>query len=83
MPRGREWSRFILKIKEAKSVIQTAYIELKLHLSSSQRRDNKHPDWESAFSYLPDHLKMPKAKGKLNPAIREAHECLLCSKFRG
>ena len=28
------------QIKEAKSVIQTAYLELELHLSSSQRRDN-------------------------------------------
>lgn len=48
-----------------------------------QLEEKQCPYWESVFSYLPDHLKMPKAKGKLNPAVGEAHKRLLCSKFRG
>ena len=36
---------------------------------------------EYSISCLHDHLKMPKAKDKLNPAAREAQECLFCSKL--
>lgn len=39
-PRGRDLSRFTLQIHDIKAVLQTAYLEWELHLSSSPRGDH-------------------------------------------